>query len=281
METEGVEAMAEAAPEGANGGRVPSPSGRWTVDLSGTVSVVIGGSVGIGKAISVGLAQAGSRVIATARDAARLAETLELAAAAGGQAYAEVVDVTSAPSVLALAETVVGHYGVPTVLVNSAGVMVAKPAFDITPEEWDLVHSTQLRGPFLTCQAFGRAMAEKGYGKIINFSSTWAFTVSHGRSTYSAAKAGVSHLTAALAYEWAPLGVRVNAIAPTTTMTPAVQERLTAEPDREAYMLDRIPLGRLATPQDIVGAAMFLASTASDFITGETILVDGGWRTAK
>jgi 2-dehydro-3-deoxy-D-gluconate 5-dehydrogenase len=256
-------------------------TGALFVDLRDTVSVVIGGTAGIGSAIAVGLARSGSTVVVAGRDRGRLDQTRELAAQAGGRAHAEEVDVTSSDSVAALAETVAARYGVPRVLVNSAGVMVTKPALELTVDDWDLVHATQLRGPFLACQAFGRQMADVGYGKIVNLSSTWAFTVGQGRSSYCAAKAGLTHLTTALACEWAPLGVRVNAVAPTVTRTPEAEKRLASDPEREAYVVGRIPMGRIAEPADVVGAALFLASTASDFVTGETILVDGGWRAFK
>jgi NAD(P)-dependent dehydrogenase (short-subunit alcohol dehydrogenase family) len=210
-----------------------------------------------------------------------LAATCTLAAEAGGRAYAERVDVSSEESIDELVASVESRYGPTRVLVNSAGVMVAKSAFELTAEEWDLVHDTQLRGPFLTCRSFGRHMAERRYGKIINLSSTWAFTVGHGRSAYAAAKAGLTHLTTALGAEWASQGVRVNAIAPSVTSTPAAEERIASDPEREAYLLERIPLGRIATPEDMVGTALFLSSSASDFITGETIMVDGGWRAFK
>lgn len=257
-----------------------TPTG-FSVDLDGTVAVVIGASSGIGQAIAVALAAAGSLVVGTARDRSRVGDTQVQAAALGGELHTDTVDVTNPSALQALAARVVEQYGTPTVLVNSAGVMVTRPAFDLTVEDWDRIHHTQLRGPFVACQAFGRAMAEQGYGKIINLSSTWAVTVGAGRSAYCAAKAGLGHLTAALACEWAPLGVRVNAIAPTTTRTPAVEQRLADEPGREAYVVDRIPLGRLAVPEDVVGTALFLASRASDFVTGETVFVDGGWRATK
>jgi NAD(P)-dependent dehydrogenase (short-subunit alcohol dehydrogenase family) len=258
-----------------------APASDLSVDLRGSTAVVIGATSGIGRAIALRLAAAGARVVATARERKHLDETASLAGSAGHELHAEVVDVAVPESISRLADRVTDRYGVPRTLVNSAGVMIAKPAFELTVKEWDLVHAVQLRGPFLTSQAFGRAMADVGYGNIINLSSTWAFTVGEGRSAYAAAKAGVTHLTAALAAEWGPLGVRVNAIAPAATRTPVVDRRLADHPGREEYLLARLPLRRLATPEDIASCALFLASHASDFVTGETILVDGGWRTSK
>lgn len=258
-----------------------SSPGELSVDLRDTVSVVVGGSVGIGQAIALALSGAGSTVVVAARDEQRLAETCDLATQRGGTVHAEQVDVTSASSIAALAAAVDARHGPPRVLVNSAGLTVTKPALELTADDWDAIHATQLRGPFLTCQAFGRQMASAGYGKIINLSSVWAYTVGRGRSGYSAAKAGLTHLTAALAAEWAQHGIRVNAIAPSATRTPGALRRMQEEPGREEFVLERTPLRRIAEPEDIVGAALFLASTASDFVTGETILVDGGWRAAK
>jgi NAD(P)-dependent dehydrogenase (short-subunit alcohol dehydrogenase family) len=256
-------------------------TGALEVDLRGAFAVVIGATGGIGQAIAAGFARAGALVIATSRSSERLAETVALADGAKGTIEAASCDITDPASVAELAAMATAAHGPPRILVNSAGVMVPKPALELSVEEWDLVLDTQLRGAFLASQAFARPMRDAGYGKIINLSSTWAVTVAQGRSAYSAAKAGLGHLTSALALEWAPLGIRVNAIAPTATLTPAAEKRIRAEPEREAYLVERIPLGRLALPADVVGAALFLASNASDFITGETIMVDGGWRTAK
>jgi NAD(P)-dependent dehydrogenase (short-subunit alcohol dehydrogenase family) len=180
-----------------------------------------------------------------------------------------------------LASAVVDRYGVPTILVNCMGGGLYKAAIDVDVVEWDQIHETHLRGAFLTCQAFALPMRDAGYGKIVNLSSTWAFTVGSGRSVYASAKAGLSHLTAALALEWAPLGIRVNAVAPTTTRTPRIEQMFLDDPEREQYAVDRIPIGRLATPADVVGPVLFLASPMSDFVTGTTLLVDGGWVTAK
>lgn len=255
--------------------------GAVDLDLTGVLAVVIGASGGIGQAIAAAYADAGATVVATARDAARLRETAALVESSSGTLVPMALEITDPQQITDFATAVLQTHGTPTILVNSAGIMIPKPALEITVEDWDTVHLTQLRGPFLCSQAFAAAMGEAGYGKIINLSSTWAVTVAHGRSVYSAAKAGLGHLTSALALEWAPLGIRVNAIAPAATLTPAASARMRAHPGREEALSKQIPLGRLATPEDIAGAALFLASSSSDFITGETILVDGGWRTAK
>lgn len=250
--------------------------------LDGSLAVVVGASQGIGAAIAESLAAAGARLVLAARDADRLEASRRRCAAAGlAEPDVATVDVRRPESIEALAATVLARHGVPTILVNSAGAAATKPALDITIDDWDLVQDVQLRGPFLTCQAFAQAMADAEYGKIINLSSTWAATVASGRSAYCAAKAGLSHLTAALAVEWAPLGIRVNAVAPTATRTPSREERFAAEPELETALRDRIPLGRLAVPTDVVGAALFLARPDSDFVTGHTLYVDGGWRFAR
>ena len=264
----------------ADQGAQPRP-GPVDIDLTGVLAVVIGASGGIGQAIAAAYAGAGATVVATARDAGRLDDTVGLAESSPGGVVPMALEITDPDQIRAFAAAVLQTHGTPTILVNSAGIMIPKPALDVTVEDWDTVHLTQLRGPFLCSQAFAGAMGEAGYGKIINLSSTWAVTVAHGRSVYSAAKAGLGHLTSALALEWAPLGIRVNAIAPAATLTPTAMERMRAHPGREEALSRQIPLGRLATPEDVAGAALFLASSSSDFITGETILVDGGWRTAK
>jgi 2-deoxy-D-gluconate 3-dehydrogenase len=247
----------------------------------GGLAVVSGASGGIGQAIAVGLARAGASLVLAGRDVDRLAQTRDLAEAAGAEVTCVPLDMSDVDSVHAFADLLAGLAVPPRILVNSAGNSITKNAFDVTPQDWDLVHDVHLRGTFFLCQAVGKLMSAQSYGKIVNLSSTWAATVAPGRSVYCAAKAGLSHLTAALAVEWAPLGLRVNAIAPTATRTPRVADRFAADPARELYLRDRIPLGRLALPEDITGAALFLASPVSDFVTGHTLYVDGGWRAAK
>jgi 2-deoxy-D-gluconate 3-dehydrogenase len=166
------------------------------------------------------------------------------------------------------------------ILVNCAGFGFTKPALETSEEDWDRLIDTHLKGTFFCCQALGRLLVERGYGKIINLSSTWSASTDMGKSVYGAAKAGVSYLTAALSTEWAPLGVRVNAIAPTSTLTANTARSFRENEARAQRLLSRIKLGRFAEPSDLVGAAVFLASPASDFITGHTLYVDGGWHAA-
>jgi len=163
--------------------------------------------------------------------------------------------------------------------VNNAGFGFTKAALDVTEQDWNNVFDTHAKGAFFCSQQIGPLMIERGYGKIINMSSTWSAATLSGKSVYCAAKAAVSHLTAALSTEWAPLGVRVNALAPGTTTTDSAKERILREPERFEGMRNRIKLGEFANPSDLVGAAIYLASAASDYVTGQTLFVDGGYTT--
>ena len=252
-----------------------------SLDLHGRRAVVIGASGGIGAAIAVGLGAAGCRVVITGRSAERMAQTAAQVEAVGAEVVVETVDVAEPEEITSFVGRTVERDGPPQILVNCMGGALTKPALEVTVDEWDQMHDVHLRGAFLVCQAFAPAMRDAGYGKIVNLSSTWAFTIAEGRSVYASAKAGLSHLTSALALEWAPLGIRVNAVAPTATRTPRVEERMKADPAAERWAVERIPLGRLATPEDVVGPVLFMASPLSDFVTGHTLLVDGGWVTAK
>jgi NAD(P)-dependent dehydrogenase (short-subunit alcohol dehydrogenase family) len=254
-------------------------AGCW--GLTGAVAVVIGGSQGIGAAVAVGLAGAGAEVVIAGRDGARLAATADDAAATGIKIATEIVDVRDPASIQDLRDRVNDNYGPPTVLVNSMGGTVKKNALETRVADWDDLFDTHLRGSFLACQAFAPGMRDVGYGKMINVTSTSGVIPVVNRSAYSSAKAGLSHLTAALAAEWGPLGIRVNAIAPGLTLTPRAQATMARHPEREAYALERIPLRTIAEPEDMVGPALFLASRQSDYVSGHTLVVDGGWVTTK
>jgi NAD(P)-dependent dehydrogenase (short-subunit alcohol dehydrogenase family) len=258
------------------GGAKGLPSFR----LDGRLAVITGASQGIGRQFAEAFALAGARLILASRREDVLGDVQRSIADAGGRAEVCVTDVSNLSQLRHLAERarqIADADGLDLVLVNNAGFAFTKPAFEVTEEEYDHVLDVHLKGTFFACQQFGQVMVGRGYGKIINLSSAWSASTDFGKSVYCAAKAGISHLTAALAVEWAPRGVRVCALAPTTTVTEVTQKMHDANPERAARLLSRIPLGRYAVPADLFGAALFLASPASDFITGQTLFVDGGW----
>lgn len=248
--------------------------------LSGKLAVVTGASQGIGRVLALAFARAGARLALVSRVPESLAELLAGIRGTGAEAHGYRADLRAREEIDALARDVTAKQGPASILVNSAGAPLTKPALEVTEDEWDAVMDTGLKGLFFACTAFGRVMAERGYGKIVNLASTYSESVAAGKSVYAIAKAGVAHLTRALALEWAPSGVRVNALAPTFTATPTRHEVL-ANPERLRWLVSRIPLGRYGQPEDLVGGALFLASEASDFVTGQTLYVDGGWNAAR
>jgi NAD(P)-dependent dehydrogenase (short-subunit alcohol dehydrogenase family) len=191
------------------------------------------------------------------------------------RAYAVAVDVTSIDSILAAQDEATGALGAIDILVNNAAASVNRDPSEISEHDWDLIMDTGPKGVFFCSQILGSAMRDRGYGKIINLSSTLSQGVVPGATVYGASKAAIGYLTRSLAAEWARYGVRVNALAPASTLTPSRMSGMT--PDRKAALVSRIPLGRLGTVEDLVPAAVFLASPESDFVTGQTLYVDGGW----
>lgn len=245
-------------------------------DLSGKVAVVTGGASGIGYAIAEGLASAGALVVIAARSADKIERAAERLRAQKLEAAAHPVDVASRESVERLEAEVRRLFGPAGILVNSAAVIHRAPIEEATDAQWEAMVNTNLRGVFLCCQIFGRRMLERGQGKIINISSNVSQLTMPLRGVYAVTKAGVSHLTRALAVEWAPRGVAVNAIAPGPTITELNQAFFEQNPADHQARVASIPLGRLGAPRDYVGAALLLASDASAFITGQTYFVDGG-----
>jgi 2-deoxy-D-gluconate 3-dehydrogenase len=256
--------------------------------LDGRVAVITGASDGIGRAFALAYSRSGAEVVLVSRTREKLQDVQRSVEAAGGRAHVILADISKIEDirsiereVSALIDSSGKDRDLALVLVNCAGFGFTKPALEITEEDWDRILDVHAKGTFFCCQCLGRLMIERGYGKIINLSSTWSVSTDMGKSVYGAAKAGVSYLTAALSTEWAPLGVRVNAIAPTSTLTENTARSFSENEARAQKLLSRIRLGRFAEPSDLVGAAVFLASPASDFITGQTLFVDGGWQAGR
>lgn len=245
-------------------------------DLSGKTAIVTGGNQGIGFAIARGLAMAGATVVIANRRAPEGQRAAESLRTEGLSAVAIPTDVSLRSSVAELVSKTIDDFGKIDILVTSAGVIVRKPAEEISEEEWDYIMDINLKGVFFCCQLVGRHMIQRKKGKIINISSNVSEVTQLLRSVYAASKAGVSHLTRALAGEWAKYNINVNAIGPGPTVTPLNKKYLEEHPKDLQERLSGIPMGRMGDPSDHVGAAIFLASDASDFVTGQTLLVDGG-----
>jgi NAD(P)-dependent dehydrogenase (short-subunit alcohol dehydrogenase family) len=249
--------------------------------LDGRLAIITGASDGIGRGFALAYSRSGAEVVLVSRTREKLTEVQRSIESAGGRAHVIRADVGKIKEIRSIEKKVsalLKGRNLALVLVNCAGFGFTRPALDTTEEDWDKILDVHAKGAFFCCQSMGRLMIERGYGKIINLSSTWSVSTDMGKSVYGAAKAGVSYLTAALSTEWAPLGVRVNAIAPTSTLTESTSRSFRENEARAKRLLSRIKLGRFAEPSDLVGAAIFLASPASDFITGHTLFLDGGWR---
>jgi 2-deoxy-D-gluconate 3-dehydrogenase len=267
--------------------REPKGEALPSFRLDGRLAVITGASDGIGRAFALAYARSGAEVVLVSRTRKKLLEVRRSVEATGGQAHVIAADVGKIGDIRSLEQEIsrlIDSSGkgreLALVLVNCAGFGFTKPAVDITEEDWDRTLDVHAKGTFFCSQFLGRLMIERGYGKIINMSSTWSVSTDTGKSVYGAAKAAVSYFTAALSTEWAPLGVRVNAIAPTSTLTESTSRSFRENEARAQRLLSRIKLGRFAEPSDLIGAGIFLASPASDFITGHTLFVDGGWRAA-
>ena len=250
--------------------------------LDDRLIVVTGASEGIGRAFAECFAKAGAQLVLASRQKDKLEQVRAGIAASGGKAEVVPSDVTRMEDIARLAATVAAlakGNDRKLVLVNNAGFGFTRDALQTSEAEWDLLFDTHVRGTFFCCQKIGALMLDRGYGKIVNLSSSWSAATDTGKSAYGAAKAAVSYLTAALSTEWAPRGVRVNALAPTATLTDFVKNTFARSPERAERLRSRIKLGRFAETSDLLGTALFLASGASDFVTGQTIFVDGGFTT--
>jgi len=245
-------------------------------DLTGKVAIVTGASRGIGRTLALGLGNAGADVVVASRTIAELESLAEELRAMGRRVLIQPVDVSKLSDIQELSDATMSEFGHIDILVNNAGTHVDEAALDVTEEHWDLVIDTNLKGVFFCSQIIGRVMVEQRKGKIINVSSTFGLVGFKNRAAYSSSKGGVTNLTRVLAIEWGPYNVNVNGIAPTATRT-SINENLFADPAWQERVLRLIPVGRFCETQDLVGAVVFLASDASDMVTGVTLPVDGGW----
>ena len=247
-----------------------------SLDLTGRTAVVIGATSGIGKAIALGLADAGADVVPTGRRAALAAAAAREVEARGRRSLATTADVSDANSLQALADAAIGTFGKVDILVNAAGRSVRRPTLDVSDSEWEEILDTNLTGMLRACRVFGRHMIERRYGRIINIGSLTSVVALHEVAAYGASKAGVASLTKSLAVEWAPHGVCVNAILPGVFRT-ALNEGLLDGTERGREFLIRTPMRRFGQPEEVAGAAVFLASDAASFVTGHLLAVDGGF----
>jgi 2-deoxy-D-gluconate 3-dehydrogenase len=243
-------------------------------DLTSRVAIVTGANSGIGQGVAIALAEAGADVALVGRTAAE--ETAETVRAAGRRAAIVSADLSTIAPVQEVVDQTLSQLGGLDILINNAGIIRRADALEFSEEDWDVVVDTNLKSVFFLCQAAARHMVSQDKGKIINIASMLSFQGGIRVPSYTASKSGIAGLTKLLANEWAAKGINVNAIAPgyiATNNTAALQ----SDELRNRQILERIPAGRWGQPSDLGGAAVFLASSASDYVNGHILAVDGGW----
>jgi NAD(P)-dependent dehydrogenase (short-subunit alcohol dehydrogenase family) len=245
-------------------------------DLTGKTAVVIGGTSGIGRAIARGLADAGADVVPSSRRIESVAATAQEIRELGKRSLEVTSDVSDRASLDHLLVKCIEAFGKVDILVNSAGKTKRTPTVDVSEDEWNDILNTNVTGTLRSCQVFGRHMLERKYGRIVNIASLSTFVALYEVAAYCASKAAVAMLTKSLAIEWAPHGVNVNAIAPGVFRT-ALNQKLLDETERGQEFLLRTPMKRFGNVAELAGAAVFLASEAASFVTGEILVVDGGF----
>ena len=244
--------------------------------LGGRVAVVTGGSSGIGAEMARALALAGARVVLVARDAARLGEAADRLRAAGGKAAWVGADLADRPEVERVARKAEAAFGPPDILVNCAGVNLRPPLAELSTADWDLTLAVNLTAPFLLGQRFGPAMAARGFGRIINVTSQQAQRAFANSGGYGASKGGLASLTRSQSEAWARSGVCCNSVCPGFVAT-RLNAHIARDPERMAALAARTMVGRNGQAADFAGVTVFLASRASDYVTGQTLYVDGGF----
>ena len=254
----------------------PELRGAQLFDLSGRVAIMTGAGRGLGRTMALALAAAGADLALASRTNPELETLVEEMNALGRRAIAVPTDVTSPEACEELVAAAIERLGRVDIMVNNAGTNVRKSMLEITPEEYDFVIETNLKGYFNGSRAAGRHFVDQGSGKVINISSILGSVALPNQAAYASSKGAIDQLTKVLALEWASAGVQVNGLAPTYFETDLTRP-LYEDPERRAFIEERTPMGRWGQPHELAGAVIFLASDASDFVTGQTILVDGGW----
>jgi len=245
-------------------------------DLTGKVAMVTGSTRGLGEVSATALAKAGADVAICGRNTVDLERVSQTIREMGRDSAGFVLDVTSKKSVQQGVDRILTHFGKVDILVNNAGINYRVQVLEFPEEEWDSVINTNLKGYFLVAQAIVPQMLERGYGKVINMSSILGAVALPNQLAYASAKGGVDQMTKVMALEWAKQGVRANAIGPTYFETEMVKQ-LRDDPEKFNFINERTPMGRWGYLPELEGIVIFLAAPASDFITGQTIYIDGGW----
>ncbi|CAN5885682.1 SDR family NAD(P)-dependent oxidoreductase [soil metagenome] len=245
--------------------------------LDGRVALITGGARGLGRVIAEALASAGASVALTARNAESAeAAARDLAETADAEAIGLGVDVTKAADVEAMVSNTIKRFGRLDILVNNAGINIRRPIEQLEESEWDQVLDTNLKGAWLCCRAVAKPLKEQGWGRVINVSSMLGEVGLAERTPYCSSKGGMTLLTRTLALEWAPFGINVNAICPGPFAT-EINRPLLNDPEKRAAMEAKLPIGRWGDPHELGPAAIFLASEASSYMTGATLVIDGGY----
>jgi NAD(P)-dependent dehydrogenase (short-subunit alcohol dehydrogenase family) len=244
-------------------------------NLSGKVAIVTGGGRGIGRAIALGLAECGAKLVLASRTKEELEKMVSEIKEDGGEATPVVTDLMVSEQINALVEATMKTYGRVDILINNAARSFLRPLMDLREDGWDKIFDVNCKAAFLLSRAVAKIMGEQGGGRIVNITTVGAVRGGAGMGVYHASKAALSMLTKCMAVEWAPLNVNVNAVGPGLTKT-AFSQPIWSNPSLEQMITTRVPKGRLAEPEEVVGAVLFLCSEDSSFITGESIYVDGG-----
>ena len=247
------------------------------MQLEGKVIAIVGGTSGIGRALSIGLAGEGAEIFTGSRSLDKVEDTVAAVQEAGGTAHGHVLDVMDPASIEAFARFVHETAGRVDGLVNCAGVTSRTPSTEVKIEDWDRVLDINLRGTFLSCQAFARLMIPQGYGRIVNIGSMGAFASLSSVAAYCASKGGVQMLSKALACEWAQFGIAVNTLHPGFFITELNREAISPGTERRTLIASGTPMGRVGEVEELVGAAAFLLSDSASYVTGSDLVVDGGF----